>query len=276
MYRRLLAAVNEHLASEIAARYCLELARVTGGKVYLAYIAEKGISGKDLDLAQKAIRRLFLQAKEMNISVEAIFETGEPFRRIKEIREEKGINIIFGATRKEQRDSRYVLGSFAKRLLSLNSSVALVRIVHLGRLHPRRILIPLKDRIDHIDERAYFCSMMSRAFQSELRLLHIKRPIRRLLHGEIHLTSVEIERDLSKDILSFMEQIKRYGQLSEKRLFHGSPEKDITIEALSGRTDLIIMGSSARGFIQRILERSPVEYVLEKTPCNLIIHKPSI
>ncbi len=44
MYKKILSAVNEHLDSEIAARYALNLAKVCGAKFYICFIAEKDMS----------------------------------------------------------------------------------------------------------------------------------------------------------------------------------------------------------------------------------------
>jgi len=43
MYKKILSAVNEHLNSEISARYALSMARVCRAKFYLCFIASRGM-----------------------------------------------------------------------------------------------------------------------------------------------------------------------------------------------------------------------------------------
>ncbi len=275
MCSRILATVNEHLTSEIAGLYSLHIAKVSNAHLYLTYIAEKGTSEENLKRAEDAIKKLFRIAEKSGIGVEALFDTGDFKKKITELVKRKKIDILFAATSRGGKTGKYILGSSARALLRLPVSACLIRVVHFGRLHPKKILIPLKSEIDHIDERAYFSVLLSRAFDSEMHLFHITKPQGRFFHGEMHLTPFELEKNLSRDMLLFIERLREYGIVFEKKFSHGTPSRDITIEAASKRFDLIVMGASTRGFLSSLLERSPLEYVMQKTPCNLLIFKPS-
>src|SRR3990167_8668937 len=187
MYTRILAAVNEHLNSEIAARYALNLARVCESKLYVCFIARGGLSRPDFESAEIAGKRLFVEADQQNIPVESIVETGDPVRRIQEITRQEEISIVFASTRREDIQRRFYAGTVARTLLlDLPCSVALVRVAHTGQIHPRRIFVPLKARIDHVQERAFFAAKLAAAFHSKLFLFHATKPITRMFHGDIH------------------------------------------------------------------------------------------
>ncbi len=85
MYKKILAAVNEHLNSEISARYALNLAKTCVAKLYVCFSAEKGMSGSSFEKAEEAVKRLFLDAEKMGITVEGITETGKPVEEINKI-----------------------------------------------------------------------------------------------------------------------------------------------------------------------------------------------
>lgn len=275
MYRKILTAVNEHLNSEITARYALNLAQVCGAKLYLCFIAEKGRPSTGLDRAEEAMKRIFIEASEMRLSVETITETGDPERKISEIVRHEGIDIVFASTRREDIERRFYAGTVARRLsLSLSCSVALVRVVHVGRIHPKEILVPLKARVDHVEERAYFTARIAQAFGSKVFLFHTPKPISKFFHGELHLTSLEWEEKLPKDISHFMEHLRRYKVIHAGRSVPGSVGKTIAVEASSKRHDLIIIGASERSLLSSILKGNPVEDLLRDTPCDLIILKP--
>lgn len=275
MYKRILTAVNEHLNSEIAARYAMNLARAAGAKLYLCFVAGKGRQVAIFDRAEEAMKRIFIDAKKMAIDIEAITETGDPVKKISEIVRHEEIDIAFAATRREDVEKRFYAGTVARDLsLALPCSVALVRVVHMGRIHPKKILVPLKARIDHLAERSYFSAAMANAFGSNIYLLHATKPITSFFHGEVHLTPVEWEKKISKDISYFMEQLNKYKIIHEKRLLPGRAGRSITIEAAAKRFDLVIMGSSERSLLSSIFKGNPVEVVLRETPCDLIILKP--
>jgi nucleotide-binding universal stress UspA family protein len=275
MYTKILAAVNEHLNSEISARYALNLARVCGAKLYICFIAEKGMPRSTFDRAEEAMKRLFNEAMDKNIQVESITETGEPVRKIDKIINHEGINIVFAATRREDVEKRFYAGTIARSLsLNLPCSVVLVRVVHMGRIHPKNILLPLKAKINHIKERAYFTAKMAESFGSKVFVFHATKPITKFFHGELHFTPVEWEKRLPKDISDFMEYLRKYGIAYEGRLTPGAIARNITIEAASRRHDLVIMGASERSLLSSFLKGNPVEDVLRETPCDLIILKP--
>jgi nucleotide-binding universal stress UspA family protein len=152
--------------------------------------------------------------------------------------------------------------------------VALVRVVHLGRIHPREILVALKKHIDHIPEQSEFAALLARAFEARVHLFHVTKPVKKFFHGETHLTPVEWEEQVPPDMRRFMSHLDGFGVEHEKRLSPGRAGRSIAIEAASRRRDLIVMGASGRGMLDHLLRRTPVDEVLRETPCNLIILKP--
>ncbi|MFN3395178.1 MAG: universal stress protein [Thermodesulfovibrionales bacterium] len=275
MYKKILAAVNEHINSEVTARYALNLAKACEAKLFLCFIAERDTPVSVIEKAEDAMKRLFIEAERLGIPVESITETGDVVREIERIVNLEKIDIVFASTRREDIEKRFYAGTIARNLsLKLPCSVALVRVVHMGRAHPKNILVPLKARIDHIRERAYFISKMSEAFRSKVSIFHVTRPITRFFHGEIHLTPAQWERKLPEDITDLMEHLTRQGVLHDRRLIPGATAKSITVEAAAKRHDLIIMGASERSLLSSLLKGNPVEDVLRETPCDLIIHKP--
>lgn len=236
MYRKILAAVNEHLSAEIAERYALGMARSCTAKLYLCFVAGKGIDPENFNRAEDAVKRLFSQAMEMGLAAESITETGDPVAEIERIVKHENIGLVFASTRREDIKRRLYAGTVSRRLsLKLPCSVALVHVAHMGKEHPGKILAPLKAKIDHQSERAYFTSRMAMAFGAKVLIFHAPRPITKFFHGEIHLKPYEWEEKLPDDISSFMEYLKKYGIEYESRLSPGTTGRSITIEAFAKR-----------------------------------------
>ncbi|MDD5153760.1 MAG: universal stress protein [Desulfovibrionales bacterium] len=274
-YKKILSAVNEHLNSEIAARYAMNLARACAARFYLCFVAEKGMSGAGLDRAEDAMKRLFNAALAMDLPVESIIGTGDPVKEIDKIVRQEKIDIVFASTRREDIEKRFYAGTVARGLsLKLPCSVALVRVVHMGKIHPHKILVPLKAMIDRIAERAYFTSKIAQSFGSKVFVFHATRPMTRFFHGEIHLTPAQWEKRLPGDITDFIGHIRKHKIEIEGRFLPGATARSITIEAAAKRHDLIIMGASQRNLLSAVLKGNPVEDVLRTTPCDLIILSP--
>ena len=275
MYNKILAAINEHFNSEVAARYALHLSKACGAKFYTCFIAEKTAARSSFDKAEAAMKRLFILAEQIGVPAESITETGDPVSGIRKIAAHESIDIVFASTRREDTERRFFSGTVARSLsLKLPCSVALVRVVHTGKIHPSTVFVPLKARLGRIKEWAYFTSKMATAFNAKAHVFHVTKPITKFFHGDTHLTPVEWEKRIPPDIADFLDRLKKNSVAYESRLMPGAIGRSITIEAAARRHDLIIMGASERSLVSSLFRRNPVENVLRETPCDLIILKP--
>ena len=101
MYKKILAAVNEHFNSEVTARYALHLAKHLNAKLYICFIADKGMSQHNRRAAEDAVKRLFNEALDLNIQAESIAEMGDPVAEIGKIVHHENIGIVFASTGRE-------------------------------------------------------------------------------------------------------------------------------------------------------------------------------
>lgn len=277
MYHHLLAAVNEHSNSEWAARYALGLARVCGARLTLAFAAPRGTSREVIHRAEAALERLFLEAAAQGLPVESIVKAGEPVPVLQELVEGGKVDLALAATRREDLSRRFFVKTLAQELLlKLPCSVALVRVVHPGRAHPRHLLVPFRGRISRLEERAYFVAKLAEAFEAGVTLFHAPPSVSGLFRGPRILTPQERQAALPRDLERFGEALKRLGLAPEIRLGEGAPARAITREAAARPNDLIIMGASGRSLMASMLWGNPVEEVLRETPCNLMIFLPRL
>jgi nucleotide-binding universal stress UspA family protein len=160
-------------------------------------------------------------------------------------------------------------------MVKLPCSVAMVRVVRMGKIHPKNILVPLRGYMTNLEERACFVAKLAQGFESTVTLFHSPSPITSFFHGEIHLKPAQREERVPKDIEQFTECLNRYMILHERRTGYGGISRAITIEAAHRRNDLIVMGGSERSLLRSIISGNPVEDVLREAPCNLIILRPT-
>ncbi|MFO0753379.1 MAG: universal stress protein [Thermodesulfovibrionales bacterium] len=275
MYTAILAAVNEFTNSRTAARYAAALARACRARLFLVFAVEEGGSAGAFRHGEAALEKLFHEAEEEGVDVESVTVKGAPLTRVRELAEEHRIDVAFIATRREDIQKRFFVRTHARELIThLPCSVAMVRAVHMGKTHTGTILVPLKDTLSHMEERAYFTAKLAQGLGSRLTLFHTPRPLSRLFHGEIPLRTPEREARIPKDVERFLKQIEHYGRAHEKRTGCGGIARSITTEAALKRNDLIIMGASERSLLTSVLRGNPVEEILHETPCNLIIFRP--
>lgn len=71
MYKKILAAINEHINSEVSARYALNLARTCNAKLILCFVAERDTPSSVIETAQNAMKRLFNEAEKQEVTTES-------------------------------------------------------------------------------------------------------------------------------------------------------------------------------------------------------------
>ncbi|MBI4844713.1 MAG: universal stress protein [Nitrospirae bacterium] len=210
MYKRILSAVNEFLNSEVAAKYAIHLAKECGAKLYLCFIADNSLSKESFNRAEESLKRLFIQAERLGIEAETITETGDPLKRIREIVIKEKVDIVFAATRRKDIERRFYEGTLSRSLmLKLPCSVAIVRVAHIGKLHPKKILVPMRTGAGTIDEKAFFAARLAGAFGSKVFPFHSPKSItgasrRGLLKTAIKGSPVEdVLRETPCDLIIF-------------------------------------------------------------------------
>ena len=275
MYGKILAAVNEFTNSEIAARYAIALAKSCKAKLSLVFVAEDTIDRDVFRQAESALERLFIEAEGHDIEVESITEKGRPLNKINEIVKKDKIDIVFTATRREDIDKRFFVKTLTRKfMVKLPCSVAMVRVVRMGKIHPKNILVPLRGHITNLDERACFVAKLADFFGSNVTLFHSPNPLANFFHGDIFLKPAQREKHIPKDIEQFTGCLNRHMIKHEKRTSYGGISRAITIEAAHRRNDLIVMGASERSLLRSIMSGNPVEEVLRETLSNLIVLRP--
>lgn len=125
MCRKILAVVNEHVNSEIAARYALYFAKQANARVCFCSIGEnKGIAGEDFRMAKEAVKRLSARVRELGVPSECIFKTGDPFAQLGKVMVAENIGLVFAC--RSSRESLFTTKFFTNKLIFAGIAVELV------------------------------------------------------------------------------------------------------------------------------------------------------
>lgn len=266
MYKRILTVVNKDSFSVTAANYALHLAKYCDANLLIFSCMPSKFNKDTLLRIESHVNSVFLQAIKMGIKVESVIEEEPYFIKLKEKIEKEYIDLVFATIHKENNNE---LSNFAR---NIPVSLALVRIVSMAKPHPTNILLPLKDKINNIDELVEFVSAMCKSFHSKATIFHIEKT--NLIGNEMRFRLTDFHENLSKDIVDVLKKLASQGIVTRKRVWHGKVGTGITIEAASSkRNDLIIMGISKNWAIKKFFTEDPTTFVIKQTPCNLIIFK---
>lgn len=258
-YRKIITVVNEQTGSTVTARYALALASTGGAELVLYAARDEGSDGSITRPTERHLDHLFDLAARLDIPVTRITETGAAARLLPKRAQAEGADLVFyPLTPHERYGTTFQQETVHQLLKSVRADLAIMRIVHMGKLHLRHILVPLGGVIDRRERRAEFLALLAESFHAQVTLFH---------------RSGGGKRELPPDLALLRDDLRRHHLQVLERSGRGPIAKAISLEAISHHHDLIVLGASDRGTLRRLFFGSPAGDVLLHPPCNAVMFR---
>lgn len=252
-YRTIYSVINEHTASTVTARYAISLAAACKAELVL-YAAN--VEACDAIISRNTIRHLdhiSAIASAQGINVTRIVGVGTVGTMLpKLVQAEHADLVLYPAVPNEKRLICHLLSS-------IRSDLAIIRAVSMAKPHPGRILVPLGNAISDKERLLLFVSEVARSFQAHVTLFHV---------------SADKKSQEFPDLISqYRKQLQEQQVTVLERCGRGDVGKAIVVEAITRHNDLIILGTSGRGIMQRLFSGNPAAEVMLHPPCNTILFR---
>ena len=261
-YQKIFAVVNEHTSSTVAARYAIALAASVNAALVLYTAHDEGTNELSLRHTERHLDHLHTVAFELGVSVTRITETGTITAQLSKRVRAEGADLVFYPLTPNERYGALMHRPVAGQLLrTVKADLAIMRIVHMGKPYPRNILVPLGGIINDLERRRLFVSALAKCFHARVTIFH--RPE----GGRAKKQPADIARfrnDLQEHHVKILERSRK-----------GHIAKAIILEAITRHNDLIVLGASERGFLNRLFFGSPSGDVMRHPPCNAILFRAS-
>jgi nucleotide-binding universal stress UspA family protein len=136
----------------------------------------------------------------------------------------------------------------------------------------KKILVPVDDSNQAMNA-LHEAIAVAKRNEAELFILNVKDETR--LRGTsiaLAMSLDEIEEE-SKQIINNLTKDFPKDVAFQTVTFIGNPKKDIVKFAEDNAMDLIVIGANSKKLVDRILIGSTTSYVVEKSPCNVMVVK---
>ncbi|ARE13868.1 universal stress protein [Lactococcus lactis] len=136
----------------------------------------------------------------------------------------------------------------------------------------KKILVPVDDSNQAMNA-LHEAIAVAKSNEAELFILNVKDETR--LRGTsiaLAMSLDEIEEE-SKQIINNLTKDFPKDVAFQTVTFIGNPKKDIVKFAEDNAMDLIVIGANSKKLVDRILIGSTTSYVVEKSPCNVMVVK---
>ncbi|AKB34734.1 Universal stress protein [Methanosarcina siciliae C2J] len=145
LYRKILLATDDSESARKAADAALELAHLSGAKIYAVYVIDRSIYSsvpEDLEweeamytrfreLGKEAVSYMEKAAKDTDLQVESVLLEGHPAEEIVNFAEKNGMDLIIIGSLGKSKVERFLIGSISEKVIR-NSKVP-VLVVHWKR-----------------------------------------------------------------------------------------------------------------------------------------------
>lgn len=258
-YQTLLAVVNEHTSTVVAARYTIAMAAACKARLILYAIHDEGSNEAVLQRTDRHLDHLFTAAFELDLAVTRITEVGMITRLLPKRVQSEEADLVFYPMPPDERYGAALQQQTVHRLLqTVSSDLAIMRIVQMAKPHPRHILVALGGIITDLEDRARFLALLAKSFHSQITLFH--RSAGELSEAPVSVTQM---RNL----------LRQHHQPVFERSSSGQIAKAIALEAISHHNDLIVVGATERGVLRRLVFGSPAGDLMHQPPCNTILFR---
>lgn len=261
-YRKILSVVNEHTSSTVTSSYAISLAAACNAELVLYAAHDEGSNEILLRRTESHLEHLQTISSELNVQVTRITEVGNICTLLpKRVLEEKADLVLYPLTPHERYGAKLKRHTVHHLLRTINSDLAIMRVIRLAKPHPGHILVPLGKKGDVTGRRLMFVTELALGFHSQVTLFH--------------LFADRGNREMPEGISRFRKQLQQqHIEVSERRGF-GNIGESIGVEAITRHNDLIVLGASERGGVLKMLFGTPAGYVMHQPPCNTILFRPA-
>ena len=258
-YRTIVSVINEHSGSTVTASYAIALATATKARLVLYAAHPLGTSENILHHSERHLDHLFAIALEHGITVTRISEIGQTTRLLpKRVLAENADLVFYPLLPNERYGATLQTQNVHQLLRSIKADLAIMRIMHMGKPHPRHILVPLGSGVPDQIRRVSFLTALAQSFHAQITLFHRHDNRADRLPADF----VKVRTALKQQQLTVLE-----------RTGTGPIAKTIALEAISHHNDLIVLGASERSPLRRLFFGNPSGDLMHAPPCNAILFR---
>jgi nucleotide-binding universal stress UspA family protein len=212
---------------------------------------------------EQHLEQLVTDATALDIPVTRIIEIGTINTLLpKRVQAEKADLAIFPLLPFKRYGAVLARHTVHHLLRTIQSDLAIMRVITMAKPHPGHILMPLGQVLDDKGRRLLFISELARSFHAQVTLYH--------------LTAKREAEGMPDDIVRFGKQLQQAQVTVLERRGRGDIGKAVTVEAITRHHDLIVLGASGRGVLGRLFNGNPAGDIMQQPPCNTILFRPAL
>lgn len=280
LLQHILVATDFTASADRALEAAIMLAKPFNSRISLLHvISGDNLSDKMGAFIEKSIQdqleKRAIKIKSAHQSVgNLMIEKGVPFERIIYVAQEKDVNVVVAGAGDNKDNENFKLGTTVQKLVRKNQIP--LWVVKNEEIHPLRKIICPVDFSDAAKRALQNAINLAENFNAELNIVHVYIPV--------HVASARFQNDTKEEndkrreeqkleLMEFVAQFNLDRVKSSITLLQGEPYVEILKETRAGGYDLLLMGTTGKTLLSKLLMGSVTEKVTREIPCNFITTK---
>jgi nucleotide-binding universal stress UspA family protein len=280
LLQKILLPVDFHPASIRAADTAIMLAQKFHSQITLLHVSSPGSisreSEKLLDeYSHEKMRQIESRIKKYGVETgNVLFRKGSPFDHIIDVAHNMDFNVVVVGSGNETEDKMFQLGTTVEKLIRKNQ-VPLWVVKNVEAVPIRNILCPVD--FSEASERALGNAItLAHSLEAKLTVLNIYKPIN-IVSPRLKIDNEAENRKMRNNQQQGYQEFLRKFELNrvenEILSLQGEPHAEILDLIYSRGFDLLLMGTTGKTGLSRLLMGSVTEKVIREVPCSFITTK---
>ena len=278
LLKSILVAIDFTESSENVLKNSMSFAQTFKSKITLVHILPDDINNEKVgNWVEKSIRTKLKEANDslINAGIETgppILEYGSYCDKIVNASDKISANLIVVGSGNKLENDAFQLGTTAEKIIRKSNKP--VFVVKNGQtLTIKNIICPV-DFSKESSRALNSAIIISRMVDAKLIILSVY-PLFRYDFTKYDAAQINESRylELKKEFDSFLETFNLIDLNYEKQIVGGEPSEEILKFIKKSNSDLLIMGTTGRSGISKILMGSVTEKVIREVPCSFITVK---
>lgn len=276
----ILVATDFSKSSDRAIQASVLLAKKFKSRIALVHVAsEENVSEKTKTLIEQSIHNKLVELKEQifkeGVSVsDILIESGVAFEKIIQVAQAQNVNVIVAGSGSKDKNDNFKLGTTVEKLMRKNQIP--LWVVKNEDVKPiSKITCPV-DFSDASRRALLNAITFAEKFNAELSVLHVFVPIVSTsvrISLDIEEENKNLKNEKEKEFDRFLNEIDFKSVKFTKNLLMGMPDVEIFKAIKQQNTDLLLMGTTGKNSLSKLLMGSITEKVTRELPCSFITTK---
>ncbi len=276
----ILVATDFSESSDRAIQASILLAKRFKSRIVLLHVAsEENVSEETKKLIEQSIQNRLHELKE-KISKDGayvsdiIIEKGVAFEKIIQVAQARNVNVIVAGSGSKDHNDNFKLGTTVEKLMRKNQIP--LWVVKNEDVKPiSKITCPV-DFSDASRRALLNAISLAKRFDAELSVLHVFVPVVSTsvrISLNIEEENTNLRKIKEKEFDRFLNEIDFKSVRFTKDLLMGIPDVEIFRAIKRQNTDLLLMGTTGKTSLSKLLMGSVTEKVTRELPCSFITTK---